>query len=44
MDNNQINDMEDEVVKYCTSAASCMVSSYRLLQLFSSWNMHPNAC
>ena len=43
MDNNQIIDMEDEVVKYCISAVSCMVSSYGLQQLVSSWNMHPIA-
>ena len=31
MDNSQIIDMEDDVVKYCISAVSCMVSSYGLL-------------
>ena len=34
-DNNQIIDMEDEAVKYCISAVSCMVSSYGLRQLVS---------
>ena len=43
MDNNQIIDMKDEVVKYCMSAVSCMVSSYGLRQLVSFWNMYPIA-
>ena len=43
MDNNQIIDMEDEVMKYCISAFSCMVSSYGRRQLVSFWNMHPVA-
>ena len=43
MGNNQMIDMEDEIVKYSISTVSCMVSSYGLRQLVSSWNMHPIA-
>ena len=31
MENSQIIDMKDDVVKYCISPVSCMVSSYGLL-------------
>ena len=43
MGNNQIIDMKHEVVKYCISAVSYMVSSYGLRQLVNSWNIYPIA-
>ena len=43
MDNDEIIDMSDETVKYCVSAVTCIVSSYGMQQVVSSWNMHPIA-
>ena len=40
MDNNQMNDMNDDIHKFCVSFVSIQVASFGLEAVVASWNEH----